>query len=196
MNLHAIVAGSIAAVNPRVPLTVRVSTGEEETASGGVENTYATPGGGVADFAGSLMTVSAVSDGKLQRGQIVAGAGLAGFPVIVEQVSGTAGGPGVYRLSAAQATLSAVAFATSFVMMGQVQPLGWKDLQQIDGLNLQGTLRKAYLYGQVEAIVRDDEKGGDLITEPSGKVWLVSNVLEDWTSAGWCAVAVTLQNGE
>ena len=116
--------------------------------------------------------------------------------MIVGQTSGPAGGLGDYLLNISQDELMAVACDATFILIGQVQPMGWKDLQQIDGLNLQGTMRKCYLYGQVEAIVRADGKGGDLITDPSGKVWLVNNVLEDWTYAGWCAVVVTLQNGE
>jgi len=39
-------------------------------------------------------------------------------------------------------------------------------------------------------------KGGDLITEPDGTVWLVTTELEAWSaSAGWTKVAVTQQNG-
>lgn len=195
MNLHSIVSGNVGAVNQHVPLTVRVSTGPAQNASYETVPGFATPGAYVASFAGDLMTVSSVGEGKLQAGQSVAGTGVLPLTVITEQVSGAAGGLGVYRLNRAQDDLTDVDVTTAFTLMGQVQPMGWKDLQQTDALNLQGTMRKVYLYGQVEAIVRPDNKGGDLITDPSGRVWLVSNVLEDWTYSGWCAVVATLQNG-
>jgi hypothetical protein len=78
----------------------------------------------------------------------------------------------------------------------QVQPLGWRDLQQLDGLNLQGTRRKIYIHGEIDGIVRSENKGGDLIVVASGVnvgTWLVAQVLEAWPD--WCCVAVTLQNG-
>ncbi len=197
MNLHAVVASQVGAVNQNVPLVVRVSTGGETTSDSGVATPeYATPGSFQADFDGFVMTVATQAAGKLQAGQRITGTGVKVGTVIVEQTSGPAGGLGDYKLNVSQDELMAVDCEAVFVLIGQVQPMGWKDLQQIDGLNLQGTIRKAYLYGQVEAIVRADGKSGDLITDPSGKVWLVNNVLEDWTYAGWCAVVVTLQNGE
>ena len=78
-------------------------------------------------------------------------------------------------------------------LMGQVQPLEWRDIQMIDGLNLQGTRRKIYLFGAFEGIVRVDRKGGDLITDPKGNIWLVAVVAEHWENQ-WCAVIATLQN--
>lgn len=84
-------------------------------------------------------------------------------------------------------------YAPSVTVLGQVQSLTFRDIMQLDGLNLQGTRRAIYLNGQVEGLVRPDNKGGDLITDPDGKVWLVALVLEAW--ADWCKVAVTLQNG-
>lgn len=93
-------------------------------------------------------------------------------------------------------------YADPVTIMGQVQSLTFSDLRQLDGLNLQGTKRAIYLLGDVEGIVRKDNKGGDLITTPNGDVWLVAMVLEAWlheagnpSEPGWCKVAVTLQNG-
>jgi hypothetical protein len=123
MNLHAIASGAAAAVNPRVPLQLRVSTGS-------------TVG---ADFK----------------------------PVPT--------------------------YAPAVTVMGQVQPMTWRDLQMTDGLNLQGTRRAIYLDGNFDGVVRASAKGGDLITDPAGNVWLVAMVLETWPT--WCKVAATLQNG-
>lgn len=77
--------------------------------------------------------------------------------------------------------------------MGQVQSMEWRDIQMLDGLNLQGTRRKIYIYGALDGIVRATDKGGDLITDPNCNVWLVAQVLEHWEGR-WCAVAATLQN--
>lgn len=189
MNLHSIVAGAITAINPFVPVSVRVSLGS-----------------------------TTADDGKRT-------------PL----------------------------FADPVVVPGQVQALTFRDLQQVDALNLQGTRRAIYLNGHVDGIVRSQDRGGDLIAVPaslfdgqidgdvltvsqvksgrlsvgdtltgsgvvtgtkitalgtgeggagtysvspsqtvseeefaSAAVWLVAIVLEQWPD--WCKVAVTLQN--
>lgn len=76
----------------------------------------------------------------------------------------------------------------------QVQALGYKDIQQVSSLNLQGVRRKIYFYGDVNGLVRVSQQGGDLVTLPDGTVWLVAMVLEQWPD--WCSVAVTLQNDD
>ena len=92
-------------------------------------------------------------------------------------------------------------YAAAVPVQAQVQSLTYRDLQQIDSLNLQGTKRAIYLQGDVEGIVRPTNRGGDLITMPDGTVWLVAQVLEQWgqnantPAEQWCKVACTLQNG-
>ncbi len=77
----------------------------------------------------------------------------------------------------------------------QMQSLTYNDLKQIDGLNLQGERRAMYLNGGWDGIVRQDQKGGDLITLPNGTVWLVAMVLEDWSDLNnWVKLCVTRQN--
>jgi hypothetical protein len=78
----------------------------------------------------------------------------------------------------------------------QVQSMSSRDLAQIEGLNLNGEKRKIYFYGEVDAIVRSANKGGDLVVIASGVnagTWLVAMSLEQFPD--WCSVAVTLQNG-
>lgn len=82
-------------------------------------------------------------------------------------------------------------YAAPVVCYGQVQSLTYKDIQQINGLNLQGTRRAIYLEGHWDGLVRNESKGGDLITDGRGDVWLVALVLESWPD--WTKVAVTLQ---
>lgn len=92
-------------------------------------------------------------------------------------------------------------YAPAVPVQAQVQSLTYRDLQQTEGLNLQGTKRAIYLQGDVEGIVRPTNRGGDLINMPDGTVWLVVLVLEQWgqnantPAEQWCKVAVTLQNG-
>ncbi len=91
------------------------------------------------------------------------------------------------------------AYQPAVTIQGQVQALTYKDLIQTEGLNLQGSRYAIYLYGDIEAIVRADNKGGDLITLPNGQVYLVAQVLEHWfdgpSTSWWCKVVATLQNG-
>ena len=96
-------------------------------------------------------------------------------------------------------------YAAPVSVAAQVQALTFRDIQQIAGLNLQGTRRAVYLFGDVEGLVRTTAQGGDLITFPGqvggfppNTVWLVALALETWGSGlagGWCKVAATLQDG-
>jgi hypothetical protein len=76
----------------------------------------------------------------------------------------------------------------------QIQPLQWRDLEMISGLNLQGTRRKIWVQGEVDGIIRVQMKGGDLIILADGSVYLVALVSEQWSSL-WCSVICTLQDG-
>ncbi len=82
-------------------------------------------------------------------------------------------------------------YAASTTVSAQIQALSGKDLRQIESLNLQGTLKKMYFYGEVDAIVRSTRGGGAVVTLPDNSVWLVTQVLEQWPD--WCSVVVTLQ---
>jgi|ERR1700724_276841 len=83
-------------------------------------------------------------------------------------------------------------YAPAQLVFGDIQALQYTDIIQLDGLNIQGERRKIYINGDVDGLVRSENRGGDLITLPDGAVWLVVLVLEEW--ADWCSVAVTLQN--
>jgi hypothetical protein len=73
---------------------------------------------------------------------------------------------------------------------GQIQALDANDLKQLDGLNIQGTLRAIYLRGALAGVVRPSQTGGDLIQRGS-ETWLVVKVLESWPS--WTKAAIVLQ---
>ena len=82
-------------------------------------------------------------------------------------------------------------YAPAFDARGQVQELTTRDLHQLDALNIQGSMRTIYINGEIDAIIRISQKGGDLITLVDGSVWLTTAVLEQWPD--WCKVAVTMQ---
>lgn len=87
-------------------------------------------------------------------------------------------------------------FAAPVTAQVQAQPMTYKDIQQTEGLNLQGTRISIYVHGRVDGLVRATNQGGDLIVITDGVyggTWLVAMVLEQWPD--WCKVAATLQNG-
>lgn len=77
----------------------------------------------------------------------------------------------------------------------QVQPLSGPQLQHLNNMNISGVLRKAYLHGDWESVVRRDLKGGDKFVFSHagivGGTWLVVQVLETWPD--WCCVGLQLQ---
>ena len=72
----------------------------------------------------------------------------------------------------------------------QIQALDANDLKQLDGLNIQGTVRAIYLRGVLAGVVRPDGTGGDLV-EIGAETWLVVKVLEGWPT--WTKAAIVLQ---
>jgi hypothetical protein len=75
----------------------------------------------------------------------------------------------------------------------QIQSLTADELKQLDGLNLQGVKRAAYLTGDWRGVVRADGQGGDVMTFPDGTTWRVVLALETWPD--WSKVAVCQQVG-
>jgi hypothetical protein len=108
---------------------------------------------------------------------------------------GAGGGPGTYEVSEEQ-NVPSTAMSTSLILLAQVQALSTRDLRQAEMLNLQGTLKAAYLNGAVAGGVRVQIKGGDLVQFLDGSVWLITTVSEPWAlTAGWTKAILTLQDG-
>lgn len=85
---------------------------------------------------------------------------------------------------------------TTTVIQANIQALDSQGLAHTDSLNIQGTLRQVYMYGNVQDLVRVDQQGGDILQFPEipgGTIrnWLVVKVLETWPT--WCKVIVNLQ---
>jgi len=86
-------------------------------------------------------------------------------------------------------------YATVQGVRVQCQALQFKDLVQLEGLNINGVKQALYVDGNIEGVSRPDARGGDMFTLPDGSIWLVVLPLENWArTAGWSKVAVVLQN--
>jgi hypothetical protein len=199
MNLHGLASGYVGAVNPLIPVSVRTSTGPSSatSASGQQLPGYATPGAITASISGTVLTVTAVASGALLPGVGLADTTSALLPgtTVTGQLTGSPGGMGTYSVSQSQ-TVASEAMTTSLALLGQIQPITWGDLQQMDGINLGGVRWKIYVNGELDGVVRPELKGGDLITISTGRhqgVWLVVQVLEQYPD--WCCAAITLQDG-
>ncbi len=83
-------------------------------------------------------------------------------------------------------------YAADVTGPAQMQALDSKDLKQLDGLNIQGTIRALYLRGALAGVVRPDSTGGDLVLI-GAETWLVVKVLESWPT--WTKAAISLQGG-
>lgn len=196
MNLHQIAGPLVGTVNPSVPAAVRVSTGYALDSGYKQVPGYATPGALTGSISGTTLTANTPTVGKLMAGQTLAGAGVTAGTQIVRQLTGIEGGAGTYEVSVSQEVAGPAAMTTALTVQAQVQPLTTKDLRHLEGLNIQGVERAIYLYGHVDAVVRPEGKGGDLVIVADGPnpgTYLVTVVLEAWS--GWCKVGVTLQNG-
>jgi hypothetical protein len=79
----------------------------------------------------------------------------------------------------------------SVTIQGQVQGLNFHDFRILEGLNIQGQSRKVYASGQYNSIVRETHKGGDIVTDPLGNQWKITQVLEYWPD--WCCFVMMLQ---
>jgi hypothetical protein len=81
----------------------------------------------------------------------------------------------------------------------QIQALDSLDLKKIDGLNIQGDIKKIYLRGLLNGVIRPNSTGGDLIViaapAPAYLIgtWLITKVLESWPL--WSSAAIVLQGG-
>ncbi len=73
----------------------------------------------------------------------------------------------------------------------QVQALSTKELQQLDSLNIQGNIRKVFLNGDWNGIVRPSGTGGDLIVF-NNQNWKIALVIEQWPDWTSCAVVQQL----
>ena len=72
----------------------------------------------------------------------------------------------------------------------QIQAATSDDLKQLDGLNIQGTVKIIFFCGVLAGIVRPDGTGGDIV-QFDGQNWLVVKVLEGWRT--WTKAAICYQ---
>jgi hypothetical protein len=83
---------------------------------------------------------------------------------------------------------------TTIASSAQIQSLTADELRQVDGLNLQGVKRAAYINGDYAGVVRASAQGGDLFNIANGVhrgTWRVVLAIETWPD--WCKVALCQQ---
>ena len=131
---------------------------------------------------------------------IVSGAISAVNPQIRAQIRRSDG----FSITAAGVKIPKYSYPCGEFSMLQVQSLTFGDIQQLDGLNIQGTRRAVYAYGAISGLIRVGQKGGDIIkfapgALAEGDTWLCAHVLEQWNDgaavSAWCKIAITLQDG-
>ena len=146
MNLHALVAPVIGAVNPNQYVQVLTSTGNQKNADGTVVPGYATPNSLTASIGGTFtanissaspttLNVTAILTGSLQVSDVISGTdgtnSLAFGCEVVEQLTGTAGGIGTYeigfppiggQLNSCTVTSASTILNATAVTEGQLQP--------------------------------------------------------------------------
>lgn len=102
--------------------------------------------------------------------------------------------PAIYYRSLGSVTASngarVPAFAQAVPMNIQKQELSFKELQHVDGMNLQGIFCSVYLRGHAFAVTRDKKRGGDKFLI-DGETWLLVEIMEQWDN--WCRVILVLQ---
>ena len=82
-------------------------------------------------------------------------------------------------------------YAAPVTGFAQVQALTAADLRHLDGLNIQGATKSIILRGELNAIVRVNSQGGDIVIIGT-QTWLTVAVLEQWPL--WSRCAIQLQD--
>lgn len=82
-------------------------------------------------------------------------------------------------------------YATAVTGYAQLQSLSENDLEHLDGMNIQGATWSIIVKGSLNAALRTNSQGGDLVTI-NGQTWLTVAVLEQWPL--WTRAAIRLQD--
>jgi hypothetical protein len=129
LNLHQVVRGLIGAINPEQLVAIQASIGNAEAADGSLTPVYATPGsitasiGGVVtgSIAGTTLTVTAVLQGSLQAGDAISGTdgtnAILPGTAVASQISGAAGGTGVYLLNQPTGTVGSCSITSASTVL-------------------------------------------------------------------------------
>lgn len=87
---------------------------------------------------------------------------------------------------------SVPSYAAPVPVVAQIQGLTKPDVKHLDSMNISGAERAAFTNLQLSAVDRVTHTGGDVLVF-EGAPWLVTAVLQNWTTAGWGKVALTRQ---
>lgn len=90
-------------------------------------------------------------------------------------------------------------FADAVQVIAQIQSMGTDDLRAMNEVSRTEIQRKFWLYSATpngvipNAIVRQLERGGDMIRRANGSWWLVAGLMEDFSASGWVSVRCVRQ---
>lgn len=84
-------------------------------------------------------------------------------------------------------------------IQAQIQPMSSDTLQFVDGMNQGGLSRSVWMIGDVQSVLRSEQRGGDLLIFPlegetTPSVWKVTSVIEAWQN--YAHVVAVLQLDE
>jgi hypothetical protein len=82
-------------------------------------------------------------------------------------------------------------YAAGVAVRIQIQPLGKEELRHVEKLNMQGTFRTIFMYGDTQQIVRVTQQGGDLLQFAPFQGQAVQN----WKVVGPVSGAWNVENG-
>lgn len=75
----------------------------------------------------------------------------------------------------------------------QIQALDSDALKQLEGMNIQGSIRAIYLRGVMAGVIQPKNEGGDIVKRNNEtEEWLVVKVLETWPT--WTKAVIVLQS--
>lgn len=90
-------------------------------------------------------------------------------------------------------------FADAVQVVAQIQSMGTDDLRAMQEVSRTEIQRKCWLYSATpngmipNTIVRQLERGGDMIRRADGSWWLVAGLMEDFSNSGWVSVRIVEQ---
>lgn len=83
-------------------------------------------------------------------------------------------------------------YAAPVKLTVQTQALSKREIEHLAEMNISDATRAVYADRQLTGVDRVTGSGGDLIDLPDG-IYLVTAILEGWTTAGWHKAALTRQ---
>jgi len=148
---------------------------------------------GTVGTAGNLMTVTAIAAGKIMPGQVLTGTNVATGVMVLSQVSGTTGGPGVYNV--VSTTSSSVTFnvTTTTITANPVDATSGAFTLLGSNDNSQAFARERTPKGGLHVAASQTNQGTDnqynsIDSSRAAKAWLLANPSHSYYFSFWDTV--------